>query len=98
MKIVNFKKFIRSICRVLLVIFALSILCAKSTLSHKKQEYTKFYVAEGDTLWNIAQGLQRDNEYYKNKDIREIIYSIKTINNLETSNLILDQELLIPIV
>lgn len=98
MKIVNFKKFIRSICIVLLIIFALLILCAKSTLSHKKTEYTKFYVAEGDTLWNIAQGLQRDNEYYKNKDIREIIYSIKTINNLETSNLILDQELLIPIV
>ena len=36
--------------------------------------------------------------YYKNKDIREIIYNIKEVNNLESSSLYVNQELMIPIV
>lgn len=97
MKIVNFKKFVRSVSIILLVIFALSIVCAKSTLSHKEVEYTKLYVSSGDTLWSIATDLKNSNDYYKNKDIREIIYNIKTINNMESSSLYVNQELTIPI-
>ena len=51
MKIINLKKFIRSICLVLSIIFVLSLIFAKGTLSHKEVEYTKLYVAYGDTLW-----------------------------------------------
>ena len=98
MKIVNFKKIIRSISIILLIIFALSIICAKSTLSHKEVEYTKLYVSNGDTLWSIATDLKKSNDYYKNKDIREIIYNIKEVNNLESSSLYVNQELMIPIV
>lgn len=98
MKIVNFKKFVRSICLILLVIFILSIVCAKSTLSHKETEYIAFYVSEGDTLWSIAAELQGNNEYYKNKDIREVIFNLKNINNLESTNLYVDQELMIPVI
>lgn len=97
MKIVNFKKFVRSICLVLLVIFVLSLVCAKSSLSYKETEYTKLYVSNGDTLWSIASDLQDDNDYYKNKDIRYIIHDIKSINNLESSNIYVNQELMIPI-
>lgn len=98
MKIVNFKKFIRSIFVVLLIIFGLSLVCAKSTLSHKEVEYTKLYVCKGDTLWTIAKELQNSNDYYKNKDIRYIISNIKSINNLESSSLYVDQELMIPVI
>ena len=98
MKIINLKKFIRSICLVLLIIFILSLTCTKSTFSHKEVEYTKLYITEGDTLWSIAKDLQNNNEYYMSKDIREIIYSIKTINNLQSSNLLVNQEILIPVV
>ncbi len=98
MKIVNFKKFLRSIFIILLVIFALSLICAKATLSHKEVEYKTFFVADGDTLWSIAQDLQKNNTYYKGKDIRDIISNIKDINNLESSNLYINQELKIPIV
>lgn len=98
MRIVNLKKFLRSIIIILLVIFALSLVCAKASLSHREIEYTTLYVTSGDTLWNIAKDLQSNNSYYKGRDIREIISNIKDINNLESSNLYVNQELMIPIV
>jgi len=98
MKIVNLKKFIRSVAIVLGIIFVLSLIFAKSTLSHKEVEYTKFYVASGDTLWTIAEDLQLNNDYYKNKDIRDIICDLKDINNLESSSIYAQQELMIPII
>lgn len=98
MKIVNLKKFIRSICLILIVAFVLSLVCTKSTLSHKEIEYKLIYVAKGDTLWEIASDLQKSNDYYKTKDIRYIISDIKNINNLESSNLHIDQELMVPII
>ena len=98
MKIINIKKFIRSICLVLSIIFVLSLIFAKGTLSHKEVEYTKIYVACGDTLWNIAEELQATNDYYSNKDIRYIISDIKSINSLESSNIYSGQELMIPII
>ena len=93
MRIVNYKKFIRSIC---VLIFLISIIFAKSTFSHEEVKYTTFYVAQGDTLWNIAENLQNSNKYYKNKDVRDIIANIKSINNLESSNLYVNQTLKIP--
>ena len=96
MKIVNVKKFIRSVSLVLAIIFLLSLIFAKATLSHKEVEYVEIYVAEGDTLWGIAADLQSTNDYYKNRDIRDIICDIKNINNMESSNLYVDQELTIP--
>ena len=96
MKIVNFKKFVRSICFILLVIFILSLIFAKSSLSHKEIEYTKFYVEKGDTLWTIASYLKSNNNYYKDKDVRDIILEIRRINNLESCNIYVNQELLIP--
>lgn len=97
MKIVNLKNFIRSIIIIWMFIFILSLVCAKSTLSHKETEYKKMYVAKGDTLWSIAENLQSNNDYYKGKDIRYIISNIKHINNLESCNLFIDQELIVPI-
>jgi len=96
MKIVNVKKFIRSVSLVLAIIFLLSLIFAKATLSHKEVEYVKIHVSSGDTLWSIAKDLQSTNDYYKNRDIRDIICDIKNINNMESSNLYVDQELTIP--
>ena len=98
MKIVNLKKFIRSIVFILLVIFILSLIFAKGSLSHKKVEYKKIYISNGDTLWSIASELQSNNSYYKNKDIRYIIDDVKKLNNLESSNLIVGQQLMIPVI
>ena len=98
MKIVNVKKFVRSIVIVLLIIFGISLVFAKGTLSHKEAEYKKLYVSEGDTLWTIAYDLQKSNDYYKNKDIRYIIEDMKQINSLKSSSIYVNQELMIPVI
>ena len=98
MKIKNVKKFIRSILIILGIAIAITLLISKVTLSHKEVEYKTIYVSEGDTLWNIAKSNQVNNEYYKDKDIRFIINDLIKINNLDSSNININQELMIPII
>lgn len=97
MKIVNGKKFVRSILLILGILFVLSLVISKSTLSYKEMEYKTIYVSEGDTLWNIAVSESKINEYYKNKDIRDIISNIAKENNLNNSNIQVNQKLIIPV-
>lgn len=98
MRIKNIKKFIRSIIIILGVILLASLLITKATLSHKEVEYKAIYVSEGDTLWNIAKLNQVSNDYYKDKDVRFIINDLIRINNLDSSNINVNQELMIPVV
>ena len=98
MKIKNVKKFIRSIMLVLLVIFFLSLFIVKSALSYTTREYTTIYVKSGDTFWSIATDLQKNNCYYKGKDVRYIIGDLKEINGLKSSTLCINQEIQIPII
>lgn len=95
MKIVNMKKFIRSIVILLVIIGGLFF--SKASLSYKEIEYTSLYVDYGDTLWKIAEKQQNTNAYYKDKDIRDIVYDIKKTNNLTSSDIYVAQELKIPI-
>ncbi|MGN1302022.1 MAG: LysM peptidoglycan-binding domain-containing protein [Clostridia bacterium] len=98
MKIKNVKKFIRSIFIILGVIFILSLIVVKSTLSYTNHEYKTIYVKSGDTLWSIASDLQENDSYYKGKDIRYIIGDLKEINKLSNSMVYANQKLQIPIV
>ena len=98
MKIKNVKKFIRGILIVLGIIFVLSLIIVKSTLSYAIKEYKTIHVKSGDTLWSIALDMQENNSYYKGKDIRYIIADLKEINKLNTSNLYMEQELQIPVI
>ena len=61
-------------------------------------EYSTIIITKGDTLWNIAKSNQKNNGYYKDKDIRYIINDIMKENNLSSSDIIVNQELLIPII
>ena len=85
-------------CLILGIILLISLIINKATLSHKQVEYKTIYVSQGDTLWNIAKSNQVNNEYYKNKDVRFIINDLIRINNLDSSNINVDQELLIPVI
>ena len=60
-------------------------------------KYKTLYVSSGDTLWTIDQAEPNITEYYEGKDIRDIIYNLKYINNLNSNNLIIGEELQIPI-
>lgn len=95
-KIVNQRKFRR---RVILVVFILSCLLfniRNTASSEAKIEYKTITVSSGDTLWSIAKNEQEENKYYEDLDIREIVSNIKKVNNLESSNLTVEQALKIP--
>lgn len=97
MRIKNRKKFIRGL---LIIIAIMSLFACKTTFSfneNNSKSYKTIYVSNGETLWEIAENEQRNNEYYKDKDIREIVYSIKNINKLENLSLCEGQELLVAI-
>ena len=98
MRIKNVKKFVRSILIILGIAITITILISKGTLSHKETEYKTIYVSDGDTLWNIAEFNQINNDYYKNRDVRYILNDLIEINNLSSTNINVNQELLIPIV
>lgn len=98
MKIKNLKKFIRGILIVLGIIFILSLVIVKSTLSYTTKEYKTIYVKPGDTLWSIASDLQENDNYYDGKDIRYIIGDLKEINSLNTSTVYINQEIQIPVI
>ncbi len=95
MKIVNRKKFVRSILIILGIVLIILLNSFNTTLSHGEEEQKTIYVSNGDTLWSIAEYEQENNDYYKNLEIREIIYQIKKINNLESNALQIGQKLLI---
>lgn len=94
-KIVNKSKFIRSIIIVLGVVI-LGLLLLGNTYSKTKITYKEDYIISGDTLWSIAQNQVNNNEYYKNKDIREVMYEIKQLNNIGNGNLEVGQKIKIP--
>lgn len=85
MKIVNKKKFIKMIILVLGIISLISICFSNISFSKAEIKTKTISVINGDTLWTIAQEEQENNIYYEDKDIRDIIYEIKKLNNLENN-------------
>lgn len=94
-KIVNKKKFTRSFILILGIIL-LGFLGITNTYSKTEVAYKEDYIVRGDTLWSIAENQVKQNEYYKNKDVREVMYEIKQINHIQNENLEIGQKILIP--
>ena len=88
---------IKSILLIVLAIIALnSIFSVSKSYSKVEVEYKSEYASYGDTLWSIAERESKNNKYYQDKEVREIIYDLKKINNLSNSNLSEGQEIKIP--
>ena len=98
MKIVNMKKFVRSIVLMFGILIILGFIFINKSFSHTETIYKKIFISPGDTLWTIAKYEKNNNEYFDNRDLREIIYELKRINDLNDSNLKVGQELNIPII
>ena len=96
MRIVNVRKFLRSMLIVLGLITVLILFLGNSSLSHKEVEYKTIYILQGETLWGIATEQQQNNEYYRGRDIRCIINDLVNVNNLNTTTLAINQQLQIP--
>ena len=82
-----------------IIFFAILIIEKKKKNSYSNDDisYKTEYVVSGDTLWSIAEQEVNNNEYYKNDDIRTVVYDIKYINNLKNSELKQGMKLKIPV-
>lgn len=95
MKIVNVKKFIRTMS-ILVILILIIILFSNKTYSKVDTKYKEESIILGDTLWSISQEEAKSNKYFENKDIREIVSEIKRINKLDNLDLKEGQKLVIP--
>ena len=71
--------FVLAICFILI-----GIVCNNLTAyadAENSQEYIAVTVKSGDSLWQIVKDNCNDND----KDIRELIYEVKNINNLKSA-------------
>ena len=97
MKIVDKRKFVRSICVTIGLIVLLILMLSNISFSHTEVSYKEIAISEGDTLWNIAKYEKNNNMYFKDKDIRDIVDEIKQTNDLVNSKLNIGLKLSIPI-
>lgn len=96
-KIVNKKKFIRSIMVLIgFVILMVAGMITSTTYSKTEIGYKEDYILKGDTLWSIAEQEVNQNEYCKGKDIREVMYEIRELNHITNDNLEIGQKIIIP--
>lgn len=96
MRIVNKRKFIRSISILAIIIISL-IIFSKATYSKGEVTYKENYIYSGDTLWSISKNQIENNKYFKNKDIREVVSELKHLNNLNQSDLKVGEKIVIPV-
>lgn len=96
MKIVNKTKFIRTIS-ILIILICIVIIFSKNTYSNGEISYKENYIYAGDTLWSIAKYEIENNKYFENKDIRNVVDELKSVNNFSSSELYEGQKIKIPI-
>ena len=96
MRRINKRKFIRSTSITIGLIIFLILLLSNVSFSHTEVGYKEIAVSPGDTLWSIAKYEQDNNVYFQDKDIRDIIFEIKYLNNLTNSNLSIGKKISIP--
>lgn len=68
----------------LLIIIGLTFTSVNSSIARGSESphYIQVTVQTGDTIWKIAK-----NNANKERDIRDLVYEIREINNLSTANL-----------
>lgn len=91
-------KLYRIKCKARFFVFLLVILTLiASTIfmqveASNKSEDKFVVVKKGETLWGISE----DNYDYRKEDIREYIFNIKKLNNLDDANLYIGQIIKLP--
>ncbi len=96
LKITNKRKFKRIILLIVFGMLLILFFTLNNAYSNGEIKYKQEYIYSGDTLWTIAENEAKNNKYYENKDIRNIISEIKQINNIQNGELKIGQKIEIP--
>lgn len=96
LKITNKRKFKRTVLIIIFGMLLILFLALNNAYSNGEIKYKQEYIYSGDTLWTIAEDEAKNNKYYENKDIRNIISEIKQINNIQNGELKVGQKIEIP--
>lgn len=96
LKIINIKKFVRSLILIIIGVILLLFITLNNTYSNGEIRYKDEYITYGDTIWEIAKKECKENKYFENKDVRSIVKEIKSINNIENQTLQVGEKILIP--
>lgn len=96
LKITNKRKFKRMILLIVFGMLLILFFTLNNAYSNGEIKYKQEYIYSGDTLWTIAENEAKNNKYYENKDIRNIISEIKQINNIQNGELKIGQKIEIP--
>lgn len=93
-RIVNKFRFITFLTVLILILSfaAISIFDLSKVSGSDIREYSEITVVDGDTIWQIAKTYGSDS-----KDIREVVYEICKINNINADMLRAGQKLLVPV-
>lgn len=89
-------KFNKKVCLFISILFLELFIFFNVSYSNTEVEYKNRVISRGETLWSISADEQKNNEYFKNEDIRKIIFEIRKINNLSDNELYEGLELKIP--
>lgn len=95
-KIVDKRKFIKMSILIISSILFLGLIGLNRAYSKGEIKYKESYIYQGDTLWSIAEKEAKNNKYYENEDIRNIICEIKEVNHIQNSTLEVGQKIIIP--
>lgn len=95
-KIVNVQKFVRTLAIIIIGAAILLFISLNNTYSKGEIKYKDEYITYGDTIWKIAEKECKENKYFENKDVRNIIKEIKNINGIENQTLQVGEKILIP--
>lgn len=86
----NKRRFATIIIMFVLITVFMGMVVSAGASSPAKIDFDKVKVKQGDTLWEIAL------KHSPKKDVREYIYDIKKLNNLDGDDIYTGQILLIP--
>ncbi len=90
-KLHNKRRFIIAICIILSVIISTTLLVTRRPEGKADEIYKEIIIHPGDTLWDIA--IEHFDGSY---DVRKVIYDIKKLNDMSSSELSVGQIVKLP--
>ena len=91
--IINRTKIVRNIL-FLLALFIIFNIFTSQIFGKKELKTAEITIKNGDTLWGISSNICKKDS---SLNIQEVIYDIKEINSLESSNIVVGSSIYIPI-